>query len=259
MACSVLSAGNSRGRRERIGNGLVKIEYRAPIRSAAGDNKITSLRFDTSYYAFDVYCAVDYDSTPKTVSQWSRKLGLVAATNAGMYGKDYLSHIGYLKHKGSVRNSYFRDDYKTVFVCNPAVRGIPSVRLVDLQCIDFKVLMRQYNTVMQNIRMISCDGRNVWGQQSRQWSIAALATDSAGAIFLLFSQSPYSVHDFIDMIQRLMPSIVCAMYLEGGAPAALYCQTEKMTVALSGYKNIGERDYIRLDQPMPNIIGIRKK
>ena len=73
--------------------------------------------------------------------------------------------------------------------------------------------------------MISCKGANVWTQQPKRWSTAAIATDREGRVLLIHVRSPYTVHDLIDNLRKLPLSIDRAMYVEGGPEAQLYVKS----------------------------------
>src|SRR5206468_3610842 len=76
--------------------------------------------------------------------------------------------------------------------------------------------------LVQSIRMISCNGENVWSRQERRWSTAAIGMDALGRILFLHVRSPYSTHDLIDILKALPLGLTRAMYAEGGPEAQLF-------------------------------------
>ena len=106
--------------------------------------------------------------------------------------------------------------------------------------------------------MMSCQGHNVWSQQPRLWSIAALAQDEAGRILFLHARSPLSVHDFIAAVQALPLSLTRAMYLEGGPEATLYVNAGGVEIERFGSYETGfnENDDNSSAWPLPNVIGV---
>jgi hypothetical protein len=107
--------------------------------------------------------------------------------------------------------------------------------------------------------MISCDRQNVWTRQDSKWSILALGMDTEGNILLLFSRTPNTVHDFIEILMSLPLSLKSAMYLEGGPQASLYLSTPKMTLQRDGAWGSLEENSLQFSLPIPNVIGICKK
>jgi len=250
------------GEWKMLEDGLALGVFDAPLKSSQGDSKITVLRVDTTRFDLKLFCAAQFDSVNLTTRQWCRRHKLVAAINAGMYAKDYSTHIGYMKNYTYVNNPRLRGDYKAVLAFNP-VKGaaVPPVQIIDLECQKFDAYKNKYNSFVQNIRMIDCRRKNVWSRQPQQWSCAALAMDSSGHVLLLFSRSPYTVHDFINILLRLPLSIYNAMYLEGGGPASMYVHSGTTTIecygmAEGGTHNDGE---LQFTHPLPNVIGVARK
>lgn len=194
------------------------------------------------------------------IGEWAKKYGLVAAVNAGMYQADGISNVGYMRNFNHVNNGHL-NKYQAVLAFNPVDGSPPEVQIIDRQCQDFGSLKDKYSTLVQNIRMISCRQVNVWASQEEMWSIASLGIDTSGNVLFIFSESPYTVHDFIDILLGLPLSIHNAMYLEGGTEAALYLSTGSFTLEKSGSGMLGApspagNPSTRL---LPNIIGVVKK
>jgi uncharacterized protein YigE (DUF2233 family) len=245
----------------KLDEGLHVGQFTAPRKSHAGDSRITVIRVDPEHFRFRVLSAAQGDSTSRTVRQWCERHSLVGAINAGMYAKDYLTHVGYMKNEGRVLSRSVRRDYKAAFVCDPVTPGKPSAQIVDFECQDFAALRDKYRTVVQNIRMISCGRRNVWSQQDKRWSTAALGMDSEGRILFIFCQSPYTVHDLNDMLLELPLDLSRALYLEGGAPASLYLSHNGVTIERHGLYETGggEEGGLVIAHQLPNVIGFARR
>jgi hypothetical protein len=261
LVFSAMEWSGKQDRWRKLDDGLHVAEFAAPRKSHAGNSKITVIRVDPERFAFRVFSAVQDDSTNLTVRQWCERHALVGAINAGMYAKDYLTHVGYMKNDGQVLNRTVRKDYKAALLCDPIAPGIPSAQLVDFECQDFPLLAGRYRTAVQNLRMISCRRANVWSQQKRRWSTAALGMDSRGNLLLIFCQSPYSVHDLNDMLLELPLDLSRAMYLEGGAPASLYMSYNGTTIERHGLYETGggEGAGLVIAHQLPNVIGFARK
>jgi uncharacterized protein YigE (DUF2233 family) len=246
---------------KQLTSGLEAGTFAASKKSHTGDSKITVVRISPDTYKLKVLCASELDSTNRTVKEWCRDFKLTAAINAGMYAKDYSTHVGYLRNFRHVNSSRMLKNYKAVLAFNPVAQDVPAVQIIDLACQNFSALKNKYNSLVQNIRMISCEQKNVWSRQKQAYSLAALAMDKNGNVLFLFSQSPYTVHDFINIVLQLPLSIFNAMYLEGGSPAALYCKSGDFVLEKHGLYETGKENgsSLTVAQAMPNVIGIVKK
>ena len=88
-----------------------------------------------------------------------------------------------------------------------------------------------------------------------------IGMDKKGNALFIFTRSPYSVHNFINILLQLPLSIHNAMYLEGGPEASFYLNHNKFEIRKFGSFETG----FNLDDsnstfwPIPNVIGIKKK
>ncbi len=235
--------------------------FDSPVKSRLGDSRITVLKIDPEKFDFEIYCASQYNNKLRTVKEWAQDFNLVAAINAGMFAKDYLTSVGFLKSGDHVNNPTVNHSYNCVFACGPLEDGLPAARIIDRQCENFPDLRKKYRSFVQGIRMISCHQKNVWEQQPNQWSIAALGFDKGGNILFIHCRSPYTVHDFINILLKLPLEIRNAMYLEGGPPASLYYSLQGLQNELAGSY---ETDFLlnnnnQISWQIPNVIGVKKK
>jgi hypothetical protein len=116
-------------------------------------------------------------------------------------------------------------------------------------------------TLVQSIRMVSCQGDNTWQQQTRQESIAAIGLDRHGRVLFLHARSPWSTHDFIDILRQLPLELAQAQYAEGGPEAQLFVRHGDREVELVGDFEGASRDSEgnREAWPVPNVIGVKKR
>ncbi|MBF0537891.1 MAG: phosphodiester glycosidase family protein [Nitrospirae bacterium] len=245
---------------ERIDDGLFIREFDPPV-NPEGDSfspatvrsepKITVVRVDPSLYSFKLLSISEYGGEATTAKEWARRYNLILAVNAGMYQADGTTNVGFMKNFKHVNNPRLSKAYKSFFAFNPSVSYVPPVLFVDLECHNFAELRDKYNSFIQNIRMISCQQKNVWLQQSGAWGMVVLGMDKGGNVLFIFTRTPYTVHDFIDILLKLPISITNAMYLEGGKQASLYLSTKGTEIERNGDD--------KQPWPIPNIIGIVKK
>lgn len=236
--------------------GLYVGEFDSPQKSEIGDSKITIVKIDPDYYDFKLLSASENNDSSRTVRQWAQKYNLVAAVNAGMYQQDYRTSVGYMRNFDHVNNPSFNNG-NTVFVFNALDSTVKPAQIIDRTCQDFETIRQKYHSMVQSIRMINCRQENVWSQQPKKWSMVVLGADMEDNILFIFSRSPYSVHDFINILLRLPISIYNAMYLEGGPEATLYFSAGDVN-----FEKTGSFENTFLDSaawPVPNVLGIVKK
>lgn len=242
--------------------GLELAEFVSPLASKVGDSRITVLRIDPARFALKLLAAKELGGARMTARQWAGEYGLVAAINAGMYQEDGLTSVGYMRNFDRVNNSHVNPNQAVLaFNRKTGNDGLPEAQIIDRTCQDFEALRHSYDTLVQSIRMVSCGQKNVWDPQARSWSMAAVAMDKAGRVLFVISRSPFTVHDFINILLALPLELHNAMYLEGGPKASLYVSANGTEI-----EKIGRFETIFLESdtnapalPLPNVIGVVRK
>jgi uncharacterized protein YigE (DUF2233 family) len=218
---------------------------------------VNVLRVDTERYELRLLNASHPSrGEAMTAREWGRREGMAAVINAAMYQTDYLTSVSFMRTSEHVNNPRVSKD-KTILVFEPLQNNIPPVRIVDSQCDDFDKVKPLYGSAVQSIRMISCSGRNVWQENNRRWSIAAIAIDNDGRVLLIHCTAPHSVHEFVDILRDLPLSIDRAMYMEGGSPSQMYIAAPADTLEFIGDFSAGGRSPAA--PAVPNVIGIRRR
>jgi hypothetical protein len=245
---------------QQLDAGLFLAELDAPQKSEFGDSKITIVRIDPARYVFKLLSASEHDREVLTAREWCRRHTLIAAVNAGMYQKDGITAVGYMKNFHHVNNPRLNKN-NSILAFNAVDSSVPEVQLIDRECQDFSSFKAKYRSFVQGIRMISCDRRNVWSPQPDKWSIVAVGMDKSGQVLFIHSRSPYTVHDFIEMLLALPISIHNAMYLEGGPQASLYLSLGKTEVEKYGMLEsaLNDNSVLQVVFPIPNVIGVAPK
>lgn len=243
---------------EKIDKGLHIGEFEYPQESII--SKIIIIKINPNYYSFKLLCAKEHGLTGMPVKGWCKKYGLIGGVNAGMFQEDYLSNVGYMKNFKHVNNSRISSKYQSVFAFNPIQQESIKARIFDVDEIKINNIIKKYNTVIQNLRLIKRPGKNRWSKQSKMWSEVALGEDKEGNILFIFSRSPSSMHDFNHSLLKLPIDIVCAQHLEGGPEASLYFGYKGIEVDMFGsYEtNFNENDQNLRAWNIPNIIGFIK-
>jgi len=247
---------------KQIDEGLYYCDFTAPAKSTIGDSKILIIRIDPKNYSFRLLCASEVSpGSAISVKEWAEKYKLIAAINAGMFQTDLKSNVGYMKNFSHFNNPRIHKTYASVFACNPKKTDLPPAMVFDTDVKDIKEVISEYHTVVQNLRLIKRPRLERWAQQEKRWSEAALGQDQDGNILLIFSGSPYTMHELIKILLSLPIKLDCAMHLEGGPAASFYLRHNNTELARVGRHElsslVGEMNNEFL--PIPNIIGITKK
>lgn len=232
--------------------------------SSVGDSRIVILRLDPSFWQLEaVGITQTGESAGHTARAWSQSRHFSAAINAGMFATDYKTHIGYMGSSSYVNNSH-PNAYQSVAAFEPrGSQSLPRFRIFDLDApgVHFQDILKDYTSVLQNLRLVKRSGLNQWSQQERKWSEAALGEDGAGNIIFIYSRSPFSMHDLNDELLAAGIGLVAAQHLEGGPEAQLYLHAGNVEMELCGsYEtSFRENDSNSAAVPVPNILGVRPR
>ena len=193
--------------------------------AAPGDGKIWVLRLDLGRFELRLVNASASDSKPRTVRAWALGAGAVAAINAGMFQTDGLTSVGLMRTTKHQNNPRRNARYKAVLAFDPVKPELPPVRILDATCGDLDAFPPAYGTLIQSIRMVSCDRKNVWAPDAKRWSAAAIGLDGGGRALFIHARSQWPVHDLIDALLALPLDLRRAMYVEGGPEAQLFVRS----------------------------------
>ncbi len=243
---------------QKLSDGLELGFFHSPQPSETGDSMIRVLRIEPARYELKLLNASAFENgRPLTAKEWCRQNGLVAAINASMYQADLKASVSLMRTKSHINNPRLSKDMAILAFDRNSI-DVPRLKIIDRRCEDFKTWGEKYKTLIQSIRMISCEGENVWAQQAKKWSTAAIAVDYLGRLLFIHVGSPYSTHDLIDILQELPLIIDRTMYVEGGPQAQLYINIGSHEHEFVGsYKiDIEENVNTLFSRPIPNVIGI---
>lgn len=245
---------------KQLDDGLFYSEFNAPQKSGFGDNKINVLKIDPAHFNFNLFSAKEKGEKIRTAPEWALDKKQIAIINTGMYQADYATNVGFMKDFGFVNNPRFNQD-NTIVAFNRKEESVPEIQIIDRTCQDWEKVLSKYNSGSQGIRMIDCNQKNKWGQQARIWSMVVIGMDKNGNALFIFSRSPFSVHDFINILLNSSLDLNNAMYLEGGPEASFYVNHADLKVAKMGSYETGfnENDGNNHFWQIPNVIGISKK
>ncbi len=228
-----------------------------PLAAAAGSGSLYVVRIDPRSARLQVALASETGAGPRTAGEWCRRASLSVAINAGMFQIDQTSNVGYLRHGKHLNNGRW-NAYRSVLAARPKDASRPAMVWRDLDQAKATADLKGYEIVVQNLRLIAGKGKNVWSENGKRWSEAAVATDVQGRVLFLFSRAPYSMRDFNDLLLKLPLNVTKAMHVEGGPEASLSIHTGGVNLDLSGSYETGFRpdDSNRDQWPIPNVLGV---
>jgi hypothetical protein len=239
------------------------LKYLTPQGSRGSNSAITILRMDPGRWELTLLgTSQTGEAAGHTAREWCVKGKFTAAINAGMFGTDGKMHIGYMRN-GEHVNSNKRNSYQSVAGFNPRDPSLAAFHLFDLDApgVTFDGILKDYASVVQNLRLIKRVGVNVWPPQEKKWSEAALGEDDAGRMLFLFSRAPFSMHDLNLELLAAGIGIVAAQHLEGGPEAQLYFQAGGVEKEMFGsYEtSFQESDSNAIPWPIPNVLAVRPR
>jgi hypothetical protein len=240
--------------------GLEYAELPAPQPSLRGDSLIRVLRVDPRQFVLKLLCASDpAQGESLTPREWCRRNGLLAAANAAMYAEDRRTAVSLMRTRHHVNNGHLTR-HMSVLALDARDDSVPPVQIIDRDFQDLPAVSRHYGTLVQSIRMVALDGRNVWQPQAQSWSAAAIGIDHTGRALLIHVQSPYTMHDLIDMLLELPLDLKNLMYTDGGPPSQLYVAAGGEEVEVAGAVGLEDAPTLVVadPSPIPNVIGVAR-
>ncbi len=202
------------------------------------------------------------ESTGLTAREWAEGHDLALAINAGMFGEDYKTHVGYTEFRGKVESRRI-NSYQSVAAFDPREGAKrPPFRIFDLDesGVTIASLREEYASLVQNLRLIKRPGLNRWSAKNERWSEAALGEDEAGRILFIYAGTPTSMQDFVRVLLSSGIGIVAAQHLEGGRLAQLYLKAGDVELELfEGAEGSSASRTKASAWPIPNVIGVRRR
>lgn len=232
--------------------------------NSAANSRIAVLRIDPRLWELEVIgTSRTGESAGHTAHEWCEQHKLTAAINAGMFKPDQKTHLGYLRFREHINNGNI-NKYQSVAAFDPRnSAALAPFRIFDLDApgVTFQSILKEYASVIQNLRLIKRPGSNQWSQQARKWSEAALGEDDAGRALFIFSRAPFSMYDLNRELLASGIGLIAAQHLEGGPEAQLYLRVGKVELEMFGSYETSflENDSNLTPWPIPNVLGVRPR
>ncbi len=222
---------------------------------APGDGKIAVVRVDPRRYRLVLLNAsAPGEGSLFTARAWAARHGAAAVINAAMYQADYRTSVSLMRTREHVNQGHVSKD-RAVLALDPARPALPPARIIDRDCDDLDALAPAYGTLVQSIRMVSCDRRNVWAPSPRRTSAAAIGIDGKGRLLFIHARSPWPVNELVDALLALPIDLRQAMYAEGGPEAQLYVRGGGREVERVGTFESSPDATTSSAWPVPNVLA----
>lgn len=256
--CSVAGCGQSSGGPEtgriRIRDGLeVQQVATRELGAPADEGLLTLVYFDPARFDLRLLTAAEYGD-PRPADQWLEEFGLIAVVNASMYLPNQRSTGLMVDHE--------RENNPAV---NPRFGGFLAFGTRDStltpwvfageDCDGFSLdaLRRDYPIVVQNYRLLDCEGEPFTWSDSRAYSSAAIGRDRRGWLVFAHSGVACLTSDFARWLSLPRFGLTDAHFVEGGPEASLMLRD-----AGHEFRVIGAWPGVRASgfRSVPNVLGV---
>lgn len=220
------------------------------------------LKIDPDFFNFRLLSASEYDSQRKSLKDWIKEFDLVAGINASMFWQDFETSTGYMRNFDHINNDLIHPDYNAFLCFNPHNPDISKIQIIDRKNDpEWKNKIDNYHTVIQNYRMISSNQNNVWEDNDRSYSVAAIGMEKkSNHVLFILSRKPRTIHELNSILLSSRVSISVCMFVEGGPTAGLYIKSQSIEQGCYGLstKALWSSKPESLNK-IPNVIGIERK
>jgi hypothetical protein len=220
------------------------------------DGTIAVVRVDPARFELRLLNAsAPGEGTLRSARGWAFRAGASVAINAAMYQEDHRTSVSLMRSRDHVNQRRMSKD-RAVLAFDPLASGVPSARIIDLDCDALETAGAAYGTLVQSIRLVSCHRRNVWAPSERRFSTAAIGTDGAGRLLFLHARTAWTVHDLVNRLLALPLDLRQAMYVEGGPEAQLYVRGGGQELEWTGTLEAAPDVKLGVEGwPVPNVIA----
>ncbi|MEO0604113.1 MAG: hypothetical protein AAF211_21930 [Myxococcota bacterium] len=227
--------------------------------SSVGDSRITVLRLDPATVEVALLAVSELGGRARRPQQWLAEHDLLAATNVALFEPDYRTATFHMRRGDHVNHAAMADDANHFLLLDPVRDEEPPLRIVDRTCEE--VPLDDYRTVVQGYRITDCEGGPAFADRDRIWSHASLGVDRQGRMLWIFARSPWSTHDFAQVLAALPLDLHRVQYAEGGPPAMLVVNAGDTDQQWLGSYETGAfaNDDNQEPFPLPFVLGARRK
>lgn len=248
---------------QELEEGLLLARFVYPDQEDNDPKKLIVLQIDPHFFQFKLLSASETGRELQTLGSWAETYGLQAVINASMFWKDRETSTGFMKNFEHQNNSKIHPDYGAFLLFNPKDKDLPEVQVLDLsQREDATEYIQNYNTAIQNYRLISAERENAWmhSTDKEKHSAAAIGQDLEGKIYFILSPRQYTLKHLNEILLQLPIALQQTLFVEGGATAGLHVRTKKLADEWHGDpdNNLLTNKAGKFFK-VPNVIGIKRK
>lgn len=239
--------------------GLWLERFHAPIPPPLdiGDRCITLVRIDPQRYQFRLVSALPSGQN-RPASQWLDEFKLTGVINASMYHENQQS-IGLMIDGARANNPDDNEQLGGIFAFNPSDNKEKPIAFFGKSCpgYDLAQIKKRYKTLIQNYRLLDCEGRAIAWKDPKSFSAAAIGQDRQGRMVFIHARTPYTMSIFSNLLALPALDLKDAHYVEGGPEASLYVRAGKHVVREIGSFETTFRPDDKNSEfwPIPNMIG----
>jgi Phosphodiester glycosidase len=217
------------------------------------DGCVTLVRIDPSRFRLRLLTALA-EGGSRTAPEWAHDFGLTGLINASMFAPDQRS-IGLLVAGARVNRDRDNERLGAFLAFDPISESDAPVVLTGRDCPGFDLanLRRRYRSIVQNYRLLDCDGRPVTWKDERRFSAAAVGLDPNGHAVFIHTRAPANMSELAALLAE--HRLRAAMYVEGGPEASLYVDAGEPVVSEVGTGLLGTSSFFKI----PNVLGFQPR
>ncbi len=238
--------------RKELAEGLTLERHALPD----GDTCLTLVRIDPRRWRFELRTAAA-DGGARPAPRWSEEFDLTGVINTSMFADDERS-IGLLRDARTVNNPRDNARLGGFLLFDPVDARDPPVAIAGRSCpgFDLAALQQRYRGIVQDYRMLDCDGKAIAWADEKTFSAAAIGLDREGRVVFIHSRTPFRMTRFNQIIAAPELGLAGAIYVEGGPEASLYVKAGGEEVREVGSFETGFFDESnRTFWAIPNVLG----
>ena len=243
--------------------GLVLQRFRAQVASPVnvGDGCITIARADPSHYRFVLLTALANKGTQRA-DEWRERFHLTGVMNASMFQENSRS-VGLMVSGKNVNNLADATKYGAFMAWDPVSKSSDPVAFFGRTCQGFNLasVRRRYGSIVQNYRLLDCDGSAIVWKDEKVYSATAIGQDRSGRVAFIHSRTPFTMTQFAAILATPALDLRAAMFVEGGPEASLSLRSGETEIRATGSYETGftENDDNQRFWSLPNVIGFAPK
>jgi hypothetical protein len=225
-----------------------------------GDGLVSILRVDPARFELRLLNAsAPGEGSARSARDWALRTRAVAAINAAMYQEDLRTSVSLMKARTHVNQRRVSRD-RAVLAFEPVDPRAPAFRIIDRDCDDLDVVGPLYGSLVQSIRVVSCERKNVWTPSPRRTSAAIVGLDSAGRLLLVHARTAWPTAVLAEALLALPIDLRRAMYVEGGPEAQLFVNAGGRELELVGaFEGIPSVAQNSDGWPVPNVLAVFRR